>query len=283
LHSDCWQLQQVHAVCSCVVTACPNCLLSRHIDHMRYSKIATSSIYFNYLTMDITVRLTCLVFLCLPCPVPAPVPRCSPFIFINKLAEWSNIWSDSNPYFPVPPCEYGGPLGALGKGDLRSVFVTNQPLNIPLHNLYEFVWLLKTGFPRMVRILGGKEPFIYDTKILKEGYEHSTPYIRTDQIGHSTVRRPEIIDNKNTYKAVLGSKVGQLVREGPDRFPTAYTPQGQLPGRRAGDLKTRVFIPSRHHQGDLQALTSNFHKLPKSASQRWSPVSSPVYRALSRR
>ena len=59
------------------------------------------------------------IFLFLPRPVPAPVPRCSPFIFINKLAEWTNIWSDSNPYFPVPPCEYGGPLQALARGDLK--------------------------------------------------------------------------------------------------------------------------------------------------------------------
>ena len=52
-------------------------------------------------------------------PAPAPVPRCSPFIFINKLAEWTNVWSDSNPYFPVPPCEHGGPLEALARGDLQ--------------------------------------------------------------------------------------------------------------------------------------------------------------------
>ena len=38
--------------------------------------------------------------------VPAPVPRCSPFIIINKLAEWSNLKSDANHYFPVPPCKY---------------------------------------------------------------------------------------------------------------------------------------------------------------------------------
>ena len=49
-------------------------------------------------------------------------------------------------------------------------------------------------------------------------------YVRTGQLGHGTKRRPEIIDNKRTYKAVLGDKVGQLVREGPDRFPTAFTP-----------------------------------------------------------
>jgi len=224
-----------------------------------------------------TTPIVLLVFLCLPSPAPAPVPRCSPFIFINKLAEWTNIWSDSNPYFPVPPCEYGGPVAALTKGDIRSVLVTSQPLNIPLHNLYEFIWLLKTGFPRMVRILAGKEPFIYDTKILREGFKHSTPYVRTGQLGHGTKRRPQIIDNKKTYKAVLGDKVGQLVREGPDKFPTAFTPQGQLPGRRSDLIKTTVFDPSSH-QGDFQFSPTN-QKLP----QQWRPATSPLYKAVVRR
>jgi len=253
-----------------------------------------------------------LVLLCLPAPTPAPVPRCSPFIFINKLAEWTNIWSDSNPYFPVPPCEYGGPLRAITEGDLRSVFVTSQPLNIPLHNLYEFVWLLKTGFPRMVRILAGKEPFEYDTEILREGFQHYTPYVRTGQLGHGTKRRPEIIDNKRTYKAVLGDKVRQLVREGPDRFPTAFTPQGQLPGRRS-DIKNRVFnnpntqphqvnnqfslannrgdnqgslnnhkghnqVSLANHRGDLHFSSTNQRQ-----PQEWQPSSSPLYRAVARR
>ena len=57
----------------------------------------------------------------------------------------------------------------------RSVFVTAQPLKISLHNFYEFVWLLKTGIPRMLRILAGNEPFIHDSKILSEGYQHYTP------------------------------------------------------------------------------------------------------------
>ena len=49
-------------------------------------------------------------------------------------------------------------------------------------------------------------------------------YVRTKQLGHGTKRRPEIIDSKPTYKAVLNDKVVQLVREGPDRFPSAFTP-----------------------------------------------------------
>ena len=75
----------------------------------------------------------------------------------------------------VGPCEYGGPLQALKAGDPKAVFVTAKPLNIPLHNFYEFIWLMKTGLPRMLRILAGREAFIHDNKILEEGFEHYTP------------------------------------------------------------------------------------------------------------
>jgi len=164
--------------------------------------------------------------------VPAPVPRCSPFIIINKLAEYNSLMSDSNPYFPVPPCEYGGPLQAIQAGDWRSVAVFAEPAKIPLHNFYEFIWLLKTGGARLGRILRGEEKIIYDNNILREGYEHHTPYIRTRQLGHGTPRRPEIIDNKNIYNKVVSQKISSLRREGPDRRPTNYTPTGLLYGRR---------------------------------------------------
>ena len=32
----------------------------------------------------------------------APVPRCSPFIIINKIPESTSLGADFNPYFPVP-------------------------------------------------------------------------------------------------------------------------------------------------------------------------------------
>ena len=105
----------------------------------------------------------------------APVPRCSPFIIINKLAEFNNLMSDSNPYFPMPPCEYGGWRQALARGDLRSVFVLAEPAKIPLHNFYEFVWFLKTGLPRLARMITGKQKFVTDGRILREGYQHHTP------------------------------------------------------------------------------------------------------------
>jgi len=200
---------------------------------------------------------TLIIFLFLPRPVPAPVPRCSPFIFINKLAEWTNIWSDSNPYFPVPPCEYGGPLKALASGDLKSVFILAEPHKIPLHNLYEFVWLLKTGIPRMLRILAGNEAFIADPKILKEGYEHYTPYIRTKELGHNTERRPDIIDNPRTYKSILFHKLQKLAREGPDRHPTAFTPLGDLPARSVDPPKMRQGTFQADHY-DLEAEHSRY-------------------------
>ena len=110
--------------------------------------------------------------------VPAPVPRCSPWIIINKLVEWNSLWSDSNAYFPVGPCEYGGPIGALLAGDTDAVFLLNQPEKIPRHNLYEFVWFLKTGLLRGIRMMLGLEPFEADINILLEGYQHYTPWVQ---------------------------------------------------------------------------------------------------------
>lgn len=226
----------------------------------------------------------------LPHPTPAPVPRCSPFIIINKLAEFNNLMSDSNPYFPMPPCEYGSWQNALAKGDFRSVFVLAEPQKIPLHNFYEFIWFLKTGFPRFLRFLTGKQKFITDDKILREGYQHHTPwvrgftykclyllsrYVRTRQLGENTLRRPEIIDNKRTYKSVILDKIGQLLTRGPDKKRGPYTPwvsnfnglttflhslhlyrQGPLPGRRSGQQTSRrpiIYLPQSKY-------TTNFHK-----------------------
>jgi len=181
--------------------------------------------------------ITAFVFLHLPSPAPAPVPRCSPFIIINKLAEFNNLMSDSNPYFPMPPCEYGGWRQALARGDLRSVFVLAEPAKIPLHNFYEFVWFLKTGLPRLARMITGKQKFVTDGRILREGYQHHTPYVRTRQLGENTRRRPEIIDNKRTYNSVVSGKIRQLLRRGPDKRRGPYTPQGPLPGRRSLALR----------------------------------------------
>jgi len=152
--------------------------------------------------------------------VPAPVPRCSPFIFINKLAEFSNVLSDSNPYFPLPPCEYGGWQEAIDAGDYRAVFVFAEPLKIPRHNFYEFVWLLKTGLPRYYRMFTGQEPFVHDDNILREGYQHYTPHVRTNQIGTYKYRDPKKIDDKKLYNRLVGRMIGNLLTRGPDKEPT---------------------------------------------------------------
>lgn len=212
--------------------------------------------------------LTVFVFLYLPSPTPAPVPRCSPFIIINKLAEFNNLMSDSNPYFPLPPCEYGSWQNALAKGDWESVFVLAQPQKIPLHNFYEFIWFLKTGLPRVARMLLGKEKFKTDDNILNEGYQQAGSYVRTRQFGQNTVRRPEIIDNKKTYKAVVGGKIKELLTRGPDKRPRPYTPQGPLPGRRS------LALPIQRSR----VISRRPVSAPEARSQ-WTPVhvSSPHY------
>lgn len=187
------------------------------------------------------MKVTLLVLLWAPL-VPAPVPRCSPMIIINKLAEYNSLMSDSNPYFPVPPCEYGGPLQAIRAGDWKAVSVFAEPAKIPRHNFYELIWLLKTGAARLGRIISGEEKIIVDRNILREGYQHSTPYIRTTQLGHGTPRRPEIIDNKNIFNNVVGGKIASLKREGPDRHPVNYTPTGPLYGKRRRVQSSHPFL-----------------------------------------
>ena len=79
----------------------------------------------------------------------APVPRCSPFIIINKIPESTSLGADFNPYFPVPgdpfillfyghsivgfsECEYGGPLQAMLAGDFKAVsLLADGPWKIP--------------------------------------------------------------------------------------------------------------------------------------------------------
>ena len=133
-------------------------------------------------------------------------------VFCNRYwRKTLSFRSDSNSYFPVGPCEYGGPLQALMAGDAnagtssgitswskiwinpRPVFLLDEPEKIPRHNLYELVWFLKTGATRsptwsppssswllstrMKRMMLGLEPFVYDFGILTEGYQHYTPWV----------------------------------------------------------------------------------------------------------
>eukprot|EP00095_Tigriopus_kingsejongensis_P002398 maker-scaffold1073_size64583-snap-gene-0.7 protein:Tk02398 transcript:maker-scaffold1073_size64583-snap-gene-0.7-mRNA-1 annotation:"unnamed protein product" len=170
-------------------------------------------------------------------PVPAPVPRCSPLIIINKLAESTNILSDSNPYFPVPPCEYGGWTEALAEGDFQAVSIFAEPQKIPLHNFYEFIWLLKTGGPRMFRMLTGEEEFKMNRQILNEGYHHHTPHVRTQQFGQYTHRNPIIIDDKNTYKVIVGNRIKAPKDKHPNHHYTyqgGRIPKGGKKGKKGG-------------------------------------------------
>eukprot|EP00088_Acartia_fossae_P005459 TRINITY_DN12433_c0_g1_i1.p1 TRINITY_DN12433_c0_g1~~TRINITY_DN12433_c0_g1_i1.p1 ORF type:complete len:191 (-),score=22.64 TRINITY_DN12433_c0_g1_i1:142-714(-) len=160
--------------------------------------------------------------------VPAPVPRCSPFIIINKVVEWQNWSSDMNPYFPVPPCEYGGPLQAILAGDLNAVFLLDEPELIPRHNIYEFLWFLRTGYNRLMRMLKKKEPFEYDFNILREGYDHHSERARTTQFGQGTYRRPEVLDDRNIFNNVAGEAVKQWWIEGGKKVGNNFNAEGLL-------------------------------------------------------
>jgi len=160
--------------------------------------------------------------------VPAPVPRCSPFLIINKVVEWQSWSSDMNPFFPVPPCEYGGPLQALLEGDMQAVFLMDEPELIPRHNTYEFLWFLRTGYARLMRMLKKKEPFEYDFNILREGYDQSSERARTTQFGHGTYRRPEVLYDENIFTNVAGEVKKNLWMEGPNTKGNNFNADGLL-------------------------------------------------------
>lgn len=136
--------------------------------------------------------------------------------------------------------------------------MTAEPLKISLHNFYEFVWLLKTGIPRMLRILAGTEPFIHDTSILKEGYQHYTSKTRTEQIGHNTERRPEIIDNFRTYKAIVSNKIDKLAKEVENDL-NQY-------GRSSIFLGTRQILHSFYSIGEFTIAFSSTTSIPKTGA-----------------
>jgi len=128
-------------------------------------------------------------------PCLSPMPPCSPFILMNKLVESSNLLSDLHPYYPIPPCPHGGPLEALAKGDVNSVFIKD----VPRHLWYELSWVLAVGLPRKWAALLGDYPVLLNTDILREGYKHSTREPRTRQFGHSSSRNPRIFQHQATF------------------------------------------------------------------------------------
>ena len=127
----------------------------------------------------------------------APVPRCSPFIIINKIPESSNFMNDFNPLFPVPECEYGGPLQAMLAGDYASVsLLADGAWKIPRHNFYEVLWLFTKGPAKIKKFLSGEKKFEFDPSIIFEGYSHDRG---TKRIGDDTHRDTTLIENDDLY------------------------------------------------------------------------------------
>jgi len=76
----------------------------------------------------------------------------------------------------------------------------------------------KTGFPRFLRFITGKQKFVYDKNILFEGYQHYTKYPRTKKVGFKTHRDTSFIDDKNKWKRHMLHKLAVLKTQGPDKF-----------------------------------------------------------------
>jgi len=109
----------------------------------------------------------------------------------------------------------------------------------------------------MKRMLLGLEPFEADINILLEGYQHYTPNVRTTQLGHGTEKRPELIDDKDLFNNFVFGKILSLFVEGPDFFPTNYTPTGPL--RRGGG--SHGHVPARRKQNSNRKLSHTYKKL----------------------
>merc|ERR1719350_1381753 len=95
----------------------------------------------------------------------APLPPCTPFLWVNKMVESNNWSSDMNPYYPVKPCPYRDP----DKAPLRMRFaIFSGPRKLMYHIGTEVFWLFTkgklnniffTGLPRAARMIMGREKF----------------------------------------------------------------------------------------------------------------------------
>merc|ERR1712048_689063 len=91
-----------------------------------------------------------------------------------------------NPYYPVKPCPYKNP----DEAPLRLRFaVFSGPKKLLYHVGTELKWFITTGFPRLSRMLVGREKFRVNPKILNEGHNrHYTGKTRTKHFGRNTFK-----------------------------------------------------------------------------------------------
>ena len=97
----------------------------------------------------------------------------------------SNNWSsDMNSYYPVLPCPYADPRQA----PLHLQYaVFSGPLKLMEHVATEVGWFFTKGFPRMARMLVGREKFKVNNRILREGHRrHHTRNPRRRHFGRRT-------------------------------------------------------------------------------------------------
>jgi hypothetical protein len=118
--------------------------------------------------------------------VVAPLPPCTPHLWLNKMVESNNWSSDMNPYYPVKPCPYKDPARA----PLRMQFaIFSGPTKMMYHVATELAWFITKGFPRAARMLMGREKFRINPKIAREGHgRHYTKKMRTKQFGRKSYK-----------------------------------------------------------------------------------------------
>ena len=139
----------------------------------------------TYLFLFLQSWVVVVFLLAVNCPSSyAPLPPCTPFLFINKMVESNNWSSDMNPYYPVKPCPYKNPRDAPLKLQFASA---HGPGFLLSHAAAELGWFMKTGLPRAMRMLMGKEKFKMNSNIMKEGYHrHYTGNERVQHFGRRT-------------------------------------------------------------------------------------------------
>jgi hypothetical protein len=83
--------------------------------------------------------------------VVAPIPRCSPLIFINKIVEASsNAWLlDGLPGHPQAPCPYTNASEAPFEDRSVAYFFLSRPERIPNEVAAETNFWLTKGLPRL--------------------------------------------------------------------------------------------------------------------------------------
>ena len=122
--------------------------------------------------------------------VTAPLPPCTPFLWLNKFVESNNWSSDMSPFYPIEPCPFEDPSQA----PLHLQYAIASPKRLVHQLTNEFSWLVTKGIPRAVKMLKGQEKFRVDLRIRQEGHQkHHTDQPRRQHFGRKTYKTKDFM------------------------------------------------------------------------------------------